>query len=546
MTASCPAASPRKPLAVGLLIDNLKVPAWAARIVKEVQAGDYAEIAAVIVNRGHAAPWGERAGLNGLLFGAFRLLDRLVSGAPGNPLRRIDIETDVQSAETIAVAPRMSGAAVQFDDADLARIRRLQLDVLLCFGFPTLRGGILDAARYGAWSYRHGQGGARGEAHALFWDMHDRQSVSSVALRIDGPNSRGGRVIYRSVGSIRSWSYARNVRNHYGKSAGFVPRRLQLLFEKGFPAIEKLAESGACPAQSRGRGPTNREMLRFLPRHTALLAREAFRGKKWFLAVNAGPRLAHLAPAAAEEMKIHRAPPGRFWADPFPVVVDGQVWVFFEDYRFASKKAVISCAPVSADGALGDVSTALERSYHFSYPFILEHEGELYMTPGTWEENRVELWRCRKFPDDWVLERVLLDGHKMSDPTIHRQDGKLWLFGAVGETREWANDELHVYMADALDGAWRPHPANPVVSDCRHARPAGRLFSRGGELIRPGQDCSGSYGRGITLNRVEKLTPDSYAETTVGRIDSAWMLGNVGAHTLNYAGGLEFLDGRET
>ena len=536
-------ASPRKPLAVGLLIDSLKAPAWVARVVREVQAGDYAEIAAVIVNRTHDAPLGERAGFNGLLFGVFRLLDRLMSGAFNNPFKRIDIATDVQSAETIAAAPRISGATVRFDDADLARIRRLKLDVLLCFGFPTLRGGILDAAEYGAWSYRHGQDGARGGSHGLFWDMYDRNTVSSVVLRIDGPSPRGGRVIYRSVGSVRAWSYSRNVRNHYWKSARFVPRRLQLLFEQGFPAIEKPAESGACPAQNRGRVPTNREMLRFLPRHAALLAREAFRDKKWFLAVNADPRPAHLAPVDGEEIKIHRAPPGRFWADPFPVVVDGQIWVFFEDYRSSSKKAVISCAPVSSDGVLGDVSTALERSYHLSYPFILEHEGELYMMPETWAEGRVELWRSRKFPDDWVLERVLLDGLKMSDPTMHRQDGKLWLFGAVSEAREWVNDELHVYMADALDGAWRPHPANPVVSDCRHARPAGRLFSRGGELIRPGQDCSGNYGRGITLNRVEKLTPDCYAETTVGRIDGAWLPGSSGSHTLNYAGGLEFLDG---
>ena len=192
-------ASPRKPLAVGLLIDSLKTPAWVARVVREVQAGDYAEIAAVIVNRTHDAPLGERAGFNGLLFGVFRLLDRLMSGAFDNPFKRIDIATDVQSAETIAAAPRISGATVRFDDADLARIRRLKLDVLLCFGFPTLRGGILDAAEYGAWSYRHGQDGARGGSHGLFWDMYDRNTVSSVVLRIDGPSPRGGRVIYRSV-----------------------------------------------------------------------------------------------------------------------------------------------------------------------------------------------------------------------------------------------------------------------------------------------------------------------------------------------------------
>ena len=37
----------------------------------------------------------------------------------------------------------------------------------------------------------------------------------------------------------------------------------------------------------------------------------------------------------------------------------------------------------------------------------------------------------------------------MSDPTLHRQDGKLWLFGTVSEARARANDELHIYIADA-------------------------------------------------------------------------------------------------
>ena len=69
-------ASPRKPLAVGLPIDSLKAPAWVARVVREAQAGDYAEIAAVIVNRAHDAPLGEGTGFNGLLFGVFRLLAR--------------------------------------------------------------------------------------------------------------------------------------------------------------------------------------------------------------------------------------------------------------------------------------------------------------------------------------------------------------------------------------------------------------------------------------------------------------------------------------
>ena len=293
------------------------------------------------------------------------------------------------------------------------------------------------------------------------------------------------------------------------------------------------------------------DMLRFLtrclPRPAKKVYRRLFGDEQWFLVVNAGRPLIDsvmTGEAPAVQMKVYHAPPGRFWADPVPIVVDSKVWVFFEDYSFATKKAVISCAPVSADGDLGEVTTALECPYHLSYSFVFEHRGQLYLIPDTWDENRVDLWRCRRFPDDWSRERTLLDSVSMSDPTLHRQDGKLWLFGTVSEVRARANDELHIYVADALDSAWRPHPANPVVSDRRRARPAGRLFFREGCLIRPAQDCSGRYGRAVVLNRVDALNEHSYAETPIGRIDGSALPGNRGTHTVNYAGGLEFLDGR--
>ena len=295
-------------------------------------------------------------------------------------------------------------------------------------------------------------------------------------------------------------------------------------------------------------------MLRLVRRYSPWLARlgkEAYEHlvgeEQWFLVVNAGRSLADsnmAGQAGAAQLKVHHAPPGRFWADPFPIVVEDKVWVFFEDYSFASKRATIACAPVSAAGDIGEVAVALECPYHLSYPFIFEHHGELYLIPETWDENQVDLWRCRRFPDDWRRDRTLLPDVNMSDPTLHLQDGKLWLFGTVSAARARANDELHIYIADALDGAWRPHPANPVLSDRRRARPAGRLFYQAGHLIRPGQDCSAGYGRAVVLNRVDELNEHAYAESPIRRIDGAELAGNRGTHTVNHAGGLEFLDGR--
>ena len=184
------------------------------------------------------------------------------------------------------------------------------------------------------------------------------------------------------------------------------------------------------------------DILRFLTRCSPRLAKKAYRrlfgDEQWFLVVNAGrpavdSGMTGRAPAA--RFKVHHAPPGRFWADPVPIVVDGKVWVFFEDYSFASKKAAIACAPVSADGGLGEVATALECPWHLSYPFVFEHQAELYMIPDTWTRIGLTCGAAAASPGDWRRERTLLDGVNMSDPTLHRQDGKLWLFGTVSEAR---------------------------------------------------------------------------------------------------------------
>jgi hypothetical protein len=72
---------------------------------------------------------------------------------------------------------------------------------------------------------------------------------------------------------------------------------------------------------------------------------------------------------------------------------------------------------------------------------------------------------------------------------------------------------------------------NPIVSDVRRARPAGRIFSHDGHLIRPAQDCSEAYGWRIALNRIEVLTEAEYREVPIGWIEPDGSAGTLRAHT---------------
>jgi hypothetical protein len=85
------------------------------------------------------------------------------------------------------------------------------------------------------------------------------------------------------------------------------------------------------------------------------------------------------------------------------------------------------------------------------------------------------------------------------------------------------NVELFLFHSDRLlGGHWNPHPANPIVSDIRNARPAGSLFVKDGKLIRPSQDCSEAYGHAIHLNEIEALSETEYCEKTLLTLDPDW------------------------
>jgi hypothetical protein len=133
-----------------------------------------------------------------------------------------------------------------------------------------------------------------------------------------------------------------------------------------------------------------------------------------------------------------------------------------------------------------------------------------------------------------------------SDPTVFQHEGRWWMFVNEAETEGASTwDELFVYHSDSpLSGHWIPHRRNPVVSDTRSARPAGRLFERDGRLYRPSQDCSGHYGYGLNICEVTALTEREYSERVVTRVQPTWDKRVISTHTLNHAGGLTVADGQ--
>lgn len=209
-------------------------------------------------------------------------------------------------------------------------------------------------------------------------------------------------------------------------------------------------------------------------------------------------------------------PRDRFWADPFLWCRDGRQALFFETYPFATRRGAIAALELDPDGKpIGEETPVLACAHHLSYPFLFEHDGQLYMMPESSEARRLDVWRCVEFPFCWAPAATLMEGVRLVDATLIREGDRWWLFCAMRHGRAKLNQTLCAFHADSpLASSWTPHARNPLLRDFSRARPGGRILrDAGGRLLRPAQNCVPHYGAGIVMNEIRVLDPERFEET---------------------------------
>jgi hypothetical protein len=327
-------------------------------------------------------------------------------------------------------------------------------------------------------------------------------------------------------------------------SMGWEPERLAASVGRSTTGIDDEPTPAAHEHPSDTREPSNAEVLRWSGGLLATRMRhlgQKDRGPRWILGVRS--KSAERSPSDAGGYSALVPPAQRFYADPFVTEVEGRHFLFFEDASLRTGFGVISMIELESDGSRSEVEVVLERPYHLSYPCVFTSGSDVFMIPETYPNRTIELYRAVEFPRRWVLERVLLDNVRAADPTILSFERLYWLFANVRTPSTGGYDELSVYFSETLDGTWNAHPRNPVVSDVRRARPAGRLFETDKGLWRPAQDCSTRYGGAIAFQNVTTLTEEEYEEVPVGGLEPTWEPGLVGVHTYNSDSLYEVVDG---
>jgi hypothetical protein len=356
-----------------------------------------------------------------------------------------------------------------------------------------------------------------------------------------------GRILHRlQSGKYQSLYYLRAAEEALQNVGAIVARRLHdILIHGGTGRLSPSQDIDVTPRQDP---PSNWELARYLAgrfRHS-LLTRTVQRNrrKQWFVAWRdcRSAFTSNREQFTAEGFHDFSGRPGLGYADPFPFEWQGRQLLFIEEIMPDERGRLVVTEVAAGREPDNPPAIILDKPYHLSYPFVFEHEGEYYLIPETCQNRTVELYRAVRFPEEWTLHRVLVNGLRLADTTPFFHDERWYFFVTMADRRVVAA-ESYLFYSDRLDGDWVSHPANPISSDARRLRSAGRLFYRHGRLLRPVQDCSLDYGMAVRLMQIEKLSPDEYAETEVEVIDTSWHPGAIRTHTLNASNGLEAIDG---
>jgi hypothetical protein len=527
-------------LRFGIMCHGTLVPVWQAHCIQHLIASGTAEPALIIVE-----PRQPRVGLGRQIRALlplkrllYRLYDSLWIERRLRALSPVDVARELGHLPSMTCVPtRHDRYSASFADSDVLRIRNHHLDFILQFAFDGIDGEILTAATFGVWSYRQ-TNGYHSHGLGVFWELyHDEPYHRTKLLRL---GTDGSDIVLHS-GSFQTMpTYARTIDAALLGGADWCARVCREI------RLGQLHGTSSTPALPH-RVPTNRQFLLFIARRSLSLVRGAFRRafllEYWNVGVVDAPIAQIIAAGRPDPVRWLTAPGClRYHADPF-ALCDRPDAILIEEYSHATGMGWISWLSTLTQPVHPRPIEIFGRTVHRSYPFIFLAEGSIFCVPESAVERRVDIYRSIRFPDLWRLAGTLINDFPALDSTIFYHAGLWWLFCTSAD--EGGEHKLYAWHAQSVLGPWRPHALNPLKCDVSSSRPAGRPFAINGELHRPAQDCSRTYGGAITINRIVTLTPTEFAETAIGRIGPATDGSYAdGVHTICPLGNTTIVDGK--
>ena len=538
-----------KKIKIGILIKEFdRLSNWELRIINKIIEDEFLELS-LLIKDGRKKPKNHKS--------FFYKFKRLFNSANffGNILFKFQyfIEKEIfknrfpnyknhlknrlNNIPSINLYPLKKGYSDIFNKSDYNLIKGYDLDIILRHEFGIIKGPILNSAKYGIWSFHHGDNSINRGKPVAFWEIIENKSTIGVTLQQLTSELDGGLIIDKAFFN-RHWSVFKSTNQVFEAS-------VSLLFKN----INKIKGGVYEPKKSMVyynrlyRLPsfyyTSKYLLKFYSKILNIFFNQiafiffGIRNNCWTIFIGKGDFLN----ASLFRLDPIKLPKNEFWADPFIFDYKNEKYVFFENYEYDIKKGKISCGVIK-NNKLINIKDVLNLDYHLSYPHIFTHNDDIFLMPESHCNNQLEIYRCKSFPDEWELYSTAFHGEKIIDPTFYEDvSGNKWLFINKIENSiiESASNELFIYKIDSLKlKNIKAHKQNPVIINSKKARNAGPIFKYNSNIYRPSQcNIDGVYGRALSINIINKLTIDEYEEKNELTVFPNFKKGLVSMHHLH-------------
>jgi hypothetical protein len=458
---------------------------------------------------------------------------------------KLKIIKELNKINRIAVAPEKKGFLDIFGSTDADKIKEQNLDIILRHEFGIIRGEILKSSKYGIWSFHHADNSINRGGPPGFWEKVLRQPSVGVTLQKLTPELDGGFVIDKAFFSYH-WSFIKTSQQIKESSVSMLFKNIKKLQNNEFNPKKSLVYYNPLY-----KIPKPIVLLKYILNFYSILIGKVLkkinfklfgiRYNCWTLFIGKGDFLN----STLFRLKPVKLPKNEFWADPFIFNYEEENFIFFENFNYQTKKGKISCGRVD-NNKLIDIVDVMEKDYHLSFPFIYRENGDIFLMPETSKNNRLEIYKCVKFPNEWKLHITAFEGEKIADAHFYTDKNKSkWLFlNKKPNDNALMDSELHIYKVNSLTlNDLEPHKNNPVIINSKVARNGGAIFEFENEIYRPSQaNVDGIYGHGLNINKILKLTIDEYFEETIVTAYPNFHPGLKSMHHLHQKNGIFVID----
>ncbi|HEY7711895.1 MAG TPA: hypothetical protein VIG57_17905 [Candidatus Entotheonella sp.] len=520
-------------LKFGIMCDDYHFPAWEAECIKNLISSGYAEPVLLIrdVTEKEREPYWKKIFRHSFLAEMF---DMWWLQKTSKALKKVSMIEYLKDVEVIHCSVIQKGKFSQyFNDKDVESIKNYRLDFILRFSFNIIRGEILNAARYGVWSYHHDDDNLYRGGPPCFWEIFHGDPKTGTILQKLTDRLDGGIILHRGYFKTSPVSYVTNLDRAYLGSTDWCTRVCAEIVLGQTDKFESQPSRSQAPIYQF---PSNLKFIYFIFKLSLSLIERIYRLTLYIDVWNVGithdriEKIVHNGYIDDIEW-IKQNKSKHYTADPFAYIDNGKCHILVEDfdYKHGGKISELILPDALQEYNLKPV---LQRAHHMSYPYIFSENGTIYCIPETHETRNVCLYK--KVDETWEYTRTLIEDLPIVDPVLFRYHDLYWIFCTHQNDGFYGNLKLYAYYAENLESTWQPHPLNPLKCDVSSSRSAGNPIMIGGKLYRPSQDCSETYGGAVVMNEILTLSPTEFNEVPVAHIKPRQSsLYPHGLHTLN-------------